>query len=224
MNLQKSWTNLKKEFLDSPISEKISLPNLDTQKGQALLYLFQNKGKVVKKSVAEQVICSRLNMPTKDIQSLRHLSKQDGFNILQGGASYEGYSLKRGEYLFVDFNDTCKYWEMSRRDESDLDFNFLKRKFEHKCATCGEKEGTLHRYTGEKVKLEKGHMNPEKPMTNDNIIPQCGFCNKIYKDSFEFGMTGFVKKPTMKGVLSTMPNEEQKKLFLHLKEKFGETA
>jgi len=67
-------------------------------------------------------------------------------------------------------------------------------------------------------------MNPEKPMTNDNIIPQCGFCNKIYKDSFEFGMTGFVKKPTMKGVLSTMPNEEQKKLFLHLKEKFGETA
>lgn len=224
MTSQKSWKNLQKEFLASPISEKINLPSFNSQKGQALLYLFQNKGRVVKKSAAERVICSRMNIPTKDIQSLRHLSKQDGFNILQGGACYDSGFLKRGEYLFVDFNDTCKYWEMNRRDESDLDFSSLKEKFEHKCATCGEEEGTLHRYTGEKVKLEKGHMNPGKPMTDENIIPQCGFCNKIYKDSFEFGMTGFVKKPTVKGVLSTMSNEEQKEILSLLKEKFGVTA
>ena len=215
--MPKSWKQLKEEYDKSGLAIKgVKLPNPDSQKGQTLLYLYQNMGRAVTKSEAEQTICSRMNLPTKDIQSLRHLSKQDGFNILQGGATYDGYTLKRGEYMLVDLYSTNTYWKVSRRDESDLDFNSLKKKFGHKCATCGEREDTMHRYTGQRVKLEKGHMDPTKPMTDDNIVPQCGYCNQVYKGNFVFGATGFVKKPTVQGIVNLMSREEKNQLLLLL--------
>lgn len=213
----KSWEELREAYHSSSLPLKgVRLPQPETQKAQTLLYLYQNLGRTVTKSEAEQAICQRMNIPTKDIQSLRHLSKQDGFNILQGGASFEGYTLKRGEYMLVDLESTNPYWKASRRDESDLDFDSLKKKFKHRCATCGEKEASAHRLTGELVKLEKGHMDPTMAMTDDNIVPQCGYCNKMYKNNFVFGATGFVKKPTVNGVMNLMTKEEKKQLFMLL--------
>ena len=216
-----TWEQLTKEFNNSKAQRKgLKLPRQNTQKGEVLLFYWQNKGKILLKKDIEKVVCERMGIPSKDLQECRHLAKQNGFNILQEGAQYNGKKLKGGEYVFISFDTVNEYWSVKRRDESDLDFSKLKKKFNNTCATCGAKEGRQHRYTNQAVKLEKGHMDPTLPMTKDNIIPQCSHCNKVYKDNFVFGLTGFVKKPTVEGVKNTLNNKEKKKLYLQLKKEF----
>jgi hypothetical protein len=215
--MQDSWEKMEEEFSSSGAKKQgVKLPKKVSQKGQTLYYLWENKENVIKKSQAELEICCRLGIQTKDIQSLRHLGKQSGFNVLQKGARYGNYTLKKGEYVFVGFEEVNKYWNINRRNDKELDFFSIKKKFNNKCATCGEKEGQPHRYTGSRTKLEKGHMDPSKSMKNENIIPQCSFCNGIYKDKFIFGNTGFVKQPTKQGILDTvakMNREEVEELI-----------
>lgn len=204
-----TWNDLKQEFTNSNAFKMgVRLPKEKSQKGQTLLYLYQNLNVVVNKADAERVICKRLNIPSKDIQSLRHLSKQNGYDVLQGRDQFENKILKKGEYVLTGFNNVNPYWNLSRRDESDLDFDSLKKKYKNCCATCGSKEGKKHRKTGQIVKLEKGHMDPRQAMSSDNIIPQCEHCNKIAKDYFVFDQTGFVKKMTPRGVAATFTKEE----------------
>ena len=62
----------------------------------------------------------------------------------------------------------------------------LKEKYNYTCATCGAIEGKKHRYTKQIVALEKGHMDPSKPMSADNIIPQCKDCNKVANNDIVF--------------------------------------
>ena len=216
-----TWEQLTKEFNNSEAQRMgVKLPRQDRQNGQVLLYYWQNRGKILLKKDISKVVYERMGLPGGDLQAVRHLAKQNGFNILQEGAQYNGKELKRGEYVFIGFDTVNEYWSVKRRDESDLDFSKLKKKFKNTCATCGAKEGSRHRDTNQAVKLEKGHMDPALPMTNDNIIPQCSHCNKVYKDNFVFGLTGFVKKPTVEGVKNTLNNKEKKKLYLQLKKEF----
>jgi uncharacterized protein YuzB (UPF0349 family) len=42
------------------------------------------------------------------------------------------------------------------------------------------------------TKLQKGHMDPDKDLTEDNCVPQCGFCNQRYKDKAVFDKRGQV--------------------------------
>jgi hypothetical protein len=219
----KTWNDLKRDFDRSELPQKgVKLPRKDSQKGQTLLYLYQNMGKVVSKPEAEKVICERLGLPTKDIQSLRHLGKQDGFNILQGNAVDGDYTLKRGEYMLRDLEKVNRYYRMSRRDDSNLDWSSIKTRYDNQCATCGAGENTRHRYTGGTVRLEKGHMDPRLPMESSNIIPQCSDCNQRYKDNFIFGLTGCISKPTVEGVIKLLTLQEQEELLSRLRESKNE--
>lgn len=199
----KTYKDLSKEYENSDLPAfGVKLPRQDTQKGQVLLYLYQQLGRVVTKTEAERVVCERLNIQTKDLQSLRHLGKQDGFNILQAGSVLGGgYRLKRGEYMLVDLKTVNPYFDISRRDERNLDFQELKKTYHHACATCGAQEGNKHRYTGETVILEKGHKDPAKAMEDFNIIPQCQLCNKVAKDNWVFDDYGRVSRITTQGLL-----------------------
>lgn len=193
---------MQKEFENSPLpSIGVKLPKENTQKGQTLLFLFENKGKVVSKDLAEASVFSRMNSQPKDLQSLRHLGKQDGFDILQGGQEFNGSVLKRGEYVLLGFSKPNEFWRFARRDESDLDWTGLKNKYNHSCATCGAVEGKVHRFTKQTVVLEKGHMDPAKPMSDDNIIPQCKDCNKVAKNDLVFDQFGRVRKLTLEGIM-----------------------
>ena len=197
-----NYTAMKKEYSSSPLqSLGVKLPSENTQKGQTLLFLYENKGKVVSKEMAEKSVFARMNKQPKDLQSLRHLGKQDGFDILQGGQEYAGSILKRGEYVFIGFDKPNEFWGFTRRDESGLDWHGLKEKYNHTCATCGAIEGKKHRYTKQIVVLEKGHMDPSKPMSDDNIIPQCKDCNKVAKNDIVFDQYGRVRKLTIEGIM-----------------------
>jgi len=210
----KTYNDLTKEFEASVLSTSgVRLPRENTQKGQVLLYLYQKLGRIVTKTEAEKVVCERLNIQSKDLQSLRHLGKQDGFNILQAGAMRGEYKFKRGEYTLLDLETVNPYFDISRRDESNLDFRELKKKYHYACATCGAREGKKHRYTAEIVALEKGHKDPAKAMENFNIIPQCQLCNKVAKDNWVYDDYGRVTRMTTQGLL-TRHSKTQKLEFL----------
>ena len=217
-----TWKSLRIAFEQSPLSHKgVRLPTPGSQAGEVLRYLFEHKGKVVQKAECERVVCARLGIPTKDIQDMRHLGKQRGFDIIQGGYMYKGQKLKRGQYVFRGLVRTNDFWSIKRRDESDLDFVTLKSKFNNACASCGAKESRPHRYTGQIVVLEKGHMDPSQPMTATNIIPQCPYCNKVAGDKWVWDKMGFPKYMTEEGLLSHS-EQQQLAFFKILKEKYDE--
>jgi hypothetical protein len=210
----KTYSDLQKAFESTALRDKgIKLPGENTQKGQVLLYLFQKRGQVVTKSEAERVVCGRMGIQTKDLQSLRHLGKQCGFNIVQAGTVYKGYKLKRGEYVLIDLQGVNPYFNAQRRDENELNFSCIKLKYKYLCATCGCKEGDPHRYSQETVVLEKGHKDPSKSMGSSNIIPQCQICNKVAKDNWIFDDYGRVARITPQGLLSRH-NRRQKEVLL----------
>ena len=208
-----NYETMKQEFHNSPLpSLGVRLPKKDTQKGQALLFLFENKGRIVSKEEAEKSVFSRMAIQPKDLQSLRHLGKQDGFDILQGGQEFGGELLKRGQYVLIGFEKPNEFWAFTRRDESELDWSGIKNKYGHACATCGAKEGKKHRFTKQVVVLEKGHMDPEEPMTDDNIIPQCKDCNKVAKNDLVFDQYGRVRKLTLDGIMKRQSLNDLKEL------------
>tara|TARA_B100000131_G_C18045205_1_gene584110 strand:+ start:444 stop:1103 length:660 start_codon:yes stop_codon:yes gene_type:complete len=210
----RTYKDLETAYNKSRLREKgVKLPKEKTQKGQALLYLYQNMGRVIKKSEAELCIAERLKQQPKDLQALRHLGKQDGYNILQHGARYNGRKLKRGEYVLLNLTEINPYYNFRRRTQSTLDFESVKRRYDNSCATCGSTEGEMHRYDNTITALEKGHRDPSLPMDNANIIPQCQICNKIAKDNWVFDQYGRPAKITVSGLLS-LHTEEQKKEFL----------
>jgi len=197
-----NYETMERAFSSSPLpSFGVRLPKKNSQKAETLLFLYRNMGKIIKKEDAEKHVFKKLNSQPKDLQSLRHLGKQDGFNILQGGQKYGADMLRRGEYVLVDFSQTNPFWNFSRRDEGDLDWDSLKKKYQYSCATCGAVEGKKHRYTKQVVILEKGHMDPSKSMSDDNIIPQCKDCNKVAKNDLVFDQYGRVRKMTIEGIL-----------------------
>jgi len=204
---------MEKDFLSSPLPKLgIRLPKKKTQKAETLLFLYANMGEVVSKEQAEKHVFERLNSQPKDLQSLRHLGKQDGFNILQGGQEFRGRTLGRGEYVLVNFEDSNPFWSFSRRDETNLNWKDVKGKYKNTCATCGAKEGNKHRFTGHIVVLEKGHMDPSKPMGGDNIIPQCKDCNKVAKNDIVFDKFGRIRKLTVEGIMSRQSKTDLRKL------------
>jgi len=210
----KTYKDLEADYTKGGLRARgVKLPKPETQKGQALLYLYQNMGQIVRKSDAEFCISEILQQQPKDLQALRHLGKQDGYNILQHGAIHNDRKLKRGEYVLLNLTDLNPYYDFRRRSENKLDFEAIKRRYDNSCATCGSSEGEVHRYDNVVTTLEKGHRDPSLPMNNTNIIPQCQICNKVAKDNWIFDQYGRPAKITVSGLLS-LHSCEQKKQFL----------
>ena len=188
-----NYSEVKTKFEKSPLpSLGINFPKEGSQKADTLIYLYNHLGSVVKKKDVERDVFTERKENPKDLQDLRHLSKQNGFNILQGGYEYQGRILKKGEYVLVGFETSNEFWSFKRRDNSKLDWESMKKEYDYMCATCGSSEGKPHRYTQKIVVLEQGHMNPEKPMINENIIPQCSECQTYYKNRAVFDKLGRV--------------------------------
>ena len=189
-----NYFEVKDEFKKSPLpSLGVIFPTMGTQKADTLVYLYNHLGLVVKKKDVERDVFGERGENPKDLQDLRHLGKQEGFHVLQGGHVYQTSVLKRGEYVLVDFESANEFWSFKRRDTSNLDFDSLKKEYDYMCATCGGLENEPHRYTQKIIVLEKGHMDPREEMTNENIIPQCNDCQTYYKDRAVFDKLGRVR-------------------------------
>ncbi len=135
-------------------------------------------------------------------QQVRHL-KRDGWNLEKKG---------RDKFAIIDpYKAHSGFAREKNRSIKTLmagDFNALKEIWGHKCATCGAREDEPDvRYGDNIIKLQRGHKDPEKPLTLDNTIPQCENCNRTYKDDFTFDDKGRVRaiaseKPVERASLS----------------------
>lgn len=102
-------------------------------------------------------------------------------------------------------------------------FEDLKIVYGKKCATCGIDEGKKDTRNGLIVALQQGHMNPRKPLTLDNTIPQCQYCNQQYLDYFCFNEHGRVVAVNNPYILLKSPRDIQDEMIeVLLAERKGE--
>lgn len=123
----------------------------------------------------------------RDSQHLRHIRREKGIRIAKHG---------RNEYHLEDLR-LGKAFSNRHKGVEAATFAEIKAAYGYRCATCGAKEGELHhlpqyRESKEPVILHQGHMNPHEPLEAGNIIPQCQFCNRAYRNWVVFDRNGRV--------------------------------
>ena len=63
------------------------------------------------------------------------------------------------------------------------------------------------------VALQQGHMNPRLPLSLDNTIPQCQYCNQQYLDYFCFNEHGRVTAVNNPLILLKSPKSVQDEMI-----------
>lgn len=147
-----------------------------------------------------------------DAQQPRHLPRQNGFYIVSSRV-YKDLTDEEKEligkpppvspddfyYALVTLDRVSKTYNPNRHvGVKEKTFDEIKAAYDYRCATCGAKEGEFHhlsQYEGrrEVVRLQQGHINPHQPLEPGNIIPQCQFCNRAYRNWFVFDRNGRVR-------------------------------
>ncbi len=164
----------------------VNLPKLKNNTGSytknalILIYLSQdypNTKKVTKQELTQFIRKYYPNV--NDVQQARHLGAQQGWWIAAGGRDNIVVSLKIGEYQIYTLKEPYPGFTRNKRQTSISSWDDIKKYYSYRCATCGSKENEPHfHWPKTKTKLQKGHKNPEKPLTKQNIIPQCQKCNR----------------------------------------------
>ena len=130
-----------------------------------------------------------------DVQQARHLAMQSGWNILSStrGDILPDEEFPKGSYKLVDLESIYSGFVPRRRDGFSGDWEEIKKRYNYRCILCGSKEGEGHLFREKvRVELQKGHMNPVLPLSEENIIPQCQICNRADKDYWVYDKTGRV--------------------------------
>ncbi|MFV0250398.1 MAG: hypothetical protein ACK5HP_05155 [Bacilli bacterium] len=173
--------------------------NKYTLNALVLIYLYNNLSKVVTKQELTEYLRG-LGFYISDVQQARHLAQQSGWYILsgkRGDSECRMYNISAGEYMLKTVNEPYPSYKKMKRTETLTTTNFvdLKNNYGNRCATCGSKEGKLnYMYPASITMLQQGHKNPSRPLTIDNSIPQCQFCNRASKNYFVFDNKGRVEK------------------------------
>lgn len=198
-----------------------------TQVGLALVYLAQGypDTKTVSKSALTEFI--RGYYPNvNDVQEARHLAAQRGWYILSGTRNdARTLDIPAGAYKLVSLKKPYPGFTGQRRvNPVGPDYwNRLKAAYGHRCACCGSKEGEPHLRWPETVTgLQKGHMDPAKPLEPGNIIPQCESCNRADRDFWIYDAKGRVVGVANPAVVDRCSAEVQRKIYERLVPKFGE--
>lgn len=222
---------VKKYYEEYLKSKGVQLPNLErggkfTKDALVLVYLSQgypNTRRITKDELTGFV---RLYYPeVNDVQQARHLAAQKGWYILSGTRKdLESHMLAPGEYKLKTLEHFYPGFTHERRafSEGGDFFEELKKKYNYKCATCGSREGEPHRYwTNTITTLQKGHMNPTKPLEPGNIIPQCEKCNRADRNYWVYDEKGRVVGIANEKVVDKCSHELKEKIFFRLKEQLN---
>ena len=180
--------HLKNYGIKLPIKESINYAVL-------LIMIRHGFKKIISKSELSKYLSEDLNYISNDVQQARHLSNKYGFNILTRNDTFNESKLLNG-YVLECLTKSSKsfYFSYEKRKTSisNNDFETLKLNYDYKCASCGSEENKVNNKNGKITILEKGHMNPDKDISN-NCIPMFSYCNKIYKDKYIFNSLGIAK-------------------------------
>ena len=183
--LDAAWVDIERIHDEHLAQHEVRLPSPTTYKRIWLSMLHHYCHRPVHKVEISEAVQREYPDAGGD-QQVRHL-KRDGWNIT---------SPKRGCHQLKDpYRPSQEFYnEQNRRRgrSASKDFSELKKRFGNRCANCGASEGEPdHRYGSDKVVLEQGHQDPDKPSEDPkNIIPQCQFCNRAYNSNFVFNNKG----------------------------------
>lgn len=208
----------------------VVLPNLKrgddfTKDALVLVFLARNypNTSVVTKNELTQFI-RQYYKDTNDVQQARHLAAQKGWYIISGTrGDNNSLELNSGEYKLISLEESYPDFTKERREyKEDGDyFESLKKQYGYCCATCGSEEGKPHKHWKNTITvLQRGHMNPLKPLEEGNIIPQCDKCNRADRNYWVYDKKGRVIAIANEKVIDKCSLSIQKKIYERLKTKF----
>lgn len=186
----------------------VRLPSETSAFGQALCCLYYNLRKPVNIDTLRKYVIEKgvILSGGADTLQIRHLALQYGFNMLKGGEldPFTNNKIPKSHYMLLDLKHPHPSFIKDKRKEeiNEEEWNILKKEYNYECACCGNKEGSPLRYNKYKIThLQKGHMDPSKGLTLDNIIPQCQDCNQQYKNKAVFNKRGYIIDFNKTGIL-----------------------
>ena len=186
--LEKAYKKAVKIYKKHLATHNVKLPEWGRAKAYWLAVLIHYSPKFVHKNDMSEIVRRYIPNAGTD-QQVRHLSR-DGWNLEGDG---------KGAHRIKDARLVHQGYAVEKTRSENLlnadDFDAIKAAYDNKCVSCGATEGQESpRYQGDGiVKLQKGHRDPELPMKKGNVIPQCQFCNRAYKNDFTFDKKGRVR-------------------------------
>lgn len=166
-----------------------------TKDALVLVYLAQDypDTKIATKSELTQYV--RQYYPdVNDVQQARHLGAQKGWFISAGGRDNRDVELRLGEYKLISLEKKYPAFHGHRIEKTE-DWDALKKEYSYRCVNCGSEEGKYNIHWPNTItKLQKAHMDPNKPLVSGNIIPQCGKCNRADRNNWVYDERGRVIK------------------------------
>ena len=202
--IEKLYNEILKKHKEKLEKYNVKMPKLYskgnyTLNSLVLVFLYYKLGEIVSKQELTDYLRS-MGFDINDVQQARHLAQQYGWYILSGTrGDYECKELgiKSGEYMLKTIEEPYPSYKNLKRTESlnCSSFDELKKMYNYRCATCGSKEGEPNfHYPASITRLQQGHKDPGLPLTIDNTIPQCDFCNRASRNYFVFDNKGRVEK------------------------------
>ena len=201
--INKIWAIISSNHAKYLRDKGVSLPNLKNKHGAytkdalvliALAYGYPKTRIVSKAELTEFVKCYYPDVV--DVQQGRHLGMQKGWNIVsgqRGDAASKKFNVPAGSYKLIDLKTTHPAFIKERREGFKGDWEDLKAQYGNRCACCGAKEGDKHWLRKDvTVQLQHGHMDPNLPLEEGNIIPQCQICNRADRNRWVYDKTGRV--------------------------------
>lgn len=226
---------LIKKFYENHLKKQgLNLPELKTSKGLyikdslVLVYLAKNypNTNIVSKEELTQFI-KKYYPDVNDVQQARHLSRQKGWYIISGQrGDITDIKIPSGSYKLISLE--VPYPAFTSHRNTNFSGNFwedLKQTYNNRCASCGSPENKANYINpSAKTQLQQGHMNPEKPLEEGNIIPQCQECNRGDRNRWIYDERGRVIGLTQEALLSRIKKLDKEMASIvvkFLKDKFN---
>ena len=213
--VKKVWKDI--EINLDELSDEEFIHYLDVKELQ-LIFLYKHIHCFVHKDLVSAFV--RKYKPTVALdQQVRHLGTQLLWYVLNKSAKVPDKEEKvpSGYHYLVSIETpNPKAIALALKRSGRLgakNFEDLKIVYENKCATCGIEEGKKDTRNGLIVALQQGHMDPRKPLTLNNTIPQCQYCNQQYLDYFCFNEYGRVIAVNNPYILLKSPRDIQDEMI-----------
>ena len=183
-----------------------------------LIFLYEYIGCFVHKDIVSLFV-RKFKPDAAHDQQVRHLGSQYNWYVLNKGNNVpdKDITVPSGfNYLVSIETPNPKVLAQALKRAGRLaakNFEELKMAYNYKCATCGAEEGKKDTRDNTIVLLEQGHMDPRKPLTLNNTIPQCSYCNRTYMDYFRFNEHGRVVAVNNPEILLRSPKDIQDEMI-----------
>ena len=157
----------------------------------ALVYLVANMNKFNHIDDIKAHVSKFHKLTGTDPLQVRHLSTQYGFHIIKEGKyKHKLVTLETPMLGFIPEvrSSSLTNYQWDTMLQKDYTVNGIPT-----CVNCPNQQGKPLRWKqSEMTIIQKGHCDPRKPLSLDNCIPQCQYCNQAYRNKFVFNKKGLI--------------------------------